>query len=37
MTILEEQFQRIEDCFPTQRGNVSISKRDMLNAILYMV
>lgn len=36
MTISEEQFQRIEGCFPTQRGNVSISNRDMLNAILYM-
>ena len=36
MHITEQQFQRIEGCFPTQRGNVSISNLDVLNAILYV-
>ena len=36
MYITEEQFQRIEGCFPKQRGNVKISNRDVLNAILYV-
>ena len=36
MQITEEQFQRIEGCFPVQRGNVRISNLDVLNAILYM-
>src|SRR3970040_1168451 len=36
MTITEEQFRRIEGCFPTQRGNVKVSNRDVLNAILYV-
>jgi len=36
MTISDEQFQRIEGCFPTQRGNVSISNLTVLNAILYV-
>jgi transposase len=35
MTITEEQFRRIEHCFPTQRGNVRLSNLDVLNAILY--
>ena len=34
--ITEEQFRRIEWCFPKQRGNVSISNLDVLNAILYV-
>ena len=34
--ITEEQFRRIEGCFPTQRGNVTISNLDVLNAILYV-
>ena len=34
--ITEEQFQRIEGCFPKQRGNVAISNLDVLNAILYV-
>jgi transposase len=37
MHITEEQFRRIEGCFPTQRGNVKISNLDVLNAILYVV
>jgi len=35
----EEQFQRIEHCFPTQRGNMKLFNRDALNTIpqvLYM-
>jgi transposase len=36
MTITEEQFQRIESCFPKQRGNVAASNLDVLNAILYV-
>jgi transposase len=36
MMITEEQFRRIEGCFPTQRGNVTISNLDVLNAILYV-
>jgi len=36
MTITEEQFRRIEGCFPTQRGNVSLSNLNVLNAILYV-
>jgi transposase len=36
MTITEEQFRRVEGCFPTQRGNVAISNLDVLNAILYV-
>jgi len=34
--ITEEQFRRVEGCFPTQRGNVAISNLDVLNAILYV-
>lgn len=36
MQITEEQFKRIEGCFPKQRGNVKISNLDVLNAILYV-
>ena len=36
MQITEEQFRRIEGLFPVQRGNVSISNLDVLNAILYV-
>ena len=36
MHITKEQFRRIEDCFPTQRGNVKVSNLDVLNAILYV-
>lgn len=36
MEITVEQFRRVEECFPTQRGNVSISNLDVLNAILYV-
>ena len=36
MYITEEQFRRIERCFPKQRGNVRVSNRQVLNAILYV-
>jgi len=36
MHITEEQFRRIERCFPVQRGNVRIRNLDVLNAILYV-
>ena len=36
MEITESQYQRIEGCFPRQRGNVSISNLQVLNAILYV-
>jgi transposase len=36
MEISHEQFRRIEWCLPVQRGNVSMSNRDVLNAILYV-
>jgi transposase len=36
MEISEEQFRRIEDCLPVQRGNVNLSNRDVLNAILFV-
>ncbi len=34
MEITEAQYRRIEHCFPRQRGNVSISNLQVLNAIL---
>src|SRR4030067_634176 len=36
MMITEEQFRRVEGCFPKQRGNVGITNLDVLNAILYV-
>lgn len=36
MEITEEQFRRIEECFPRQRGNVSLSNLAVLNAFLYV-
>ena len=36
MNITPEQFARIEHCLPLQRGNVSISNLQMVNAILYV-
>jgi transposase len=35
--ITESQFQRITDCLPRQRGNISMSNLQLLNALLYMV
>ncbi len=36
MEITEAQFQRIEHCLPQQRGNVSMTNLQVLNAILYV-
>ena len=36
MEINEAQYRLIEDCLPTQRGNVSLSNLQVLNAILYV-
>ena len=36
MEITAEQYQRIAHCLPVQRGNVSISNLQVLNAILYV-
>src|ERR1700742_4072808 len=36
MEISPTQFAQIEHCLPLQRGNVSLSNRDVLNAILYV-
>ena len=35
--ITESQFQRIADCLPRQRGNVSMTNLQLLNALLYVV
>jgi len=36
MAITEAQYHLIEDCLPRQRGNVSLSNLQVLNAILYV-
>jgi transposase len=36
MEITEAQYQRIADSFPRQRGNVSLSNLQVINAILYV-
>ena len=36
MEITEAQYRLIEDCLPRQRGNVSLSNLQVLNAILYV-
>jgi transposase len=36
MEITEVQYQQIESCLPRQRGNVSLSNLQVLNAILYV-
>ena len=36
MEITEAQYQQIENCLPRQRGNVSLSNLQVLNAILYV-
>jgi transposase len=36
MEITEAQYQRIETCLPRQRGNVSLTNLQVLNAILYV-
>ena len=34
MELTQEQYEQIQDALPIQRGNVSLSNRDVLNAIL---
>lgn len=36
MRISQKRFKRIEKNFPVQRGNVTISNYDFINAILYI-
>jgi transposase len=36
MEITEEQYARIKDSLPVQRGNVSLSNLQLLNALLYV-
>lgn len=36
MEITQAQFEQIEHCLPTQRGNVSMSNLTVLNAVLYV-
>jgi transposase len=36
MEIMEEQYARIKDSLPVQRGNVSLSNLQFLNAVLYV-
>ena len=36
MEITPEQFAKIEHCLPTQRGNVSLSNVQVVNAILFV-
>jgi len=36
MELTEAQFAKIEHCLPRQRGNVSMSNLQVLNAILYV-
>jgi transposase len=36
MEITAEQFERIKDSLPVQRGNVSLTNLQVLNAILYV-
>jgi transposase len=36
MEISKEQYEKLADCLPRQRGNVSMSNLQVLNAILYV-
>ena len=36
MDITQEQYERVADCFPVQRGNVKVSNLQVLNAILFV-
>ena len=37
MELTQEQYERIADAFPKQRGNVTVSNLDALNGILYVL
>ena len=36
MELTERHYQRIADCLPRQRGNVSLTNLKLLNALLYV-
>ncbi len=36
MELNEQQYEQIKEALPVQRGNVRLSNRDVLNAILYV-
>jgi transposase len=36
MELNEAQYERIKDALPVQRGNVSLSNLQVLNAVLYV-
>ena len=36
MELTESQYERIADCLPRQRGNVSMTNLQLLNALLYV-
>lgn len=37
MELSDEQFEKIKDSLPIERGNVTIEQRTFLNAVLYVV
>jgi transposase len=37
MELSQQQFDRIADCLPRQRGNVSLTNLQLINALLYVV
>lgn len=37
MKITQEQFARIQDCLPRQRGNVRVGNLTLLNALPYVL
>jgi transposase len=37
MELSQQQFDRIADCLPRQRGNVSLTNLQLMNALLYVV
>lgn len=37
MELSRQQFDRIADCLPRQRGNVSLTNLKLINALLYVV
>jgi transposase len=37
MEFSQQQFDRIADCLPRQRGNVSLTNLQLMNALLYVV
>ena len=37
MELSREQYERIQDCLPRQRGNVKIGNLPLLNALLYVL